>query len=131
MTGPLADPGLSALILWVVLPAALLVGGLCFALWHARRDWVVVEGRVVFRPEPDDAASPCEVAIDAPDGTARTVRLHLVRPKGPPPVGSIVALSHPPGQPDAVQPGTPGPLLGGAVAGGAVGLLCIAMLLGF
>lgn len=131
MNGSLADPGLTALILWLVLPAALLVGGLCFALWRGRRDWVVLEGRVVFRPEPQDAKTPCEIAIDAPDGTTRSVHLHLIRPKGPPPVGTIVALSHPPGQPEALQPGTPGPLLGGAVAGAALALLCIAIVLGF
>ena len=43
MTGPLADPALSALVLWLVLPAALLAGGTCFAMWRGRRGWVVVE----------------------------------------------------------------------------------------
>jgi|GEM_PF-2720207 len=130
MNGGLADPELTALILWLLLPAALLVGGLCLALWYGRRDWVVVHAVVRTRPEPGDAASPSEIAWRDEAGEVHLAHLRLTGPKGHPPVGSLIVLSHPPGQPKALQPGTPGPLLAGAVAAGLLVLLCIAMVLG-
>lgn len=127
----MADPELTALILWLVLPAALLVGGLCLVLWRGRRDWVVVHAVVRTRPDPGDATAPCEIAWRDDAGEVHVGHLRLMGPKGHPPVGSLIALSHPPGRPEALQPGTPGPLLAGAVAAGLVVLLCLAMLLGF
>jgi len=129
MTGPLADPELSALILWLVLPAALLAGGACLAFWWNRRGWVVVEA--VIRSVPEDGIGTTEVAWRDDAGEVRAAQVFLPSPKGPRAVGSLVALSHPPGQPGALQPGTPGPLLAGAVAAGLVALLCLSVLLGF
>jgi len=131
MTGPLADPGLSALILWVVLPAAVLVTVACFAMWRARRGWVVLEGVVAAPPEPDDPAGLATVALPQPDGAARLVRLRLARAGRPPEAGMRLALSHPPGQPEALQPGTPGPLLAAACAGALLSALCLAVAAGF
>ncbi len=127
MSGPLADPALSALILWLVLPAALLAGGACLAMWRGRRGWVVVEGVVRSRPAPEDPATTAEVAVRDPDGAVRVVHLHL--PHRPAP-GTPLTLCHPPGEPAALQRGTPGPLLAGAVAAGLVAALCVAIVLG-
>jgi hypothetical protein len=41
-----------------------------------------------------------------------------------------VRLSHPPGRPEAIQPGTPMPLLAGGIAGGLMAMLCASILLG-
>ncbi|WP_137125434.1 cytochrome c-type biogenesis protein CcmH [Roseomonas sp. HF4] len=128
MSGSLADPELSALILWFVLPAALLAGGACLAFWWARRAWVVVEA--VIRSVPDGGVGATEVAWRNEAGEVRVAQVFLPSPKGPRAVGTLVALSHPPGQPEALQPGTPGPLLAGAVAAGLVAMLCISVLLG-
>jgi hypothetical protein len=125
------DPGLEALVLWLVLPAGLVVGGVCLALWRARRGWVVVQGVVRTPPDPRDAGALTEVALPAPGGAARSVRLHIPAARGRVKAGLAVTLSHPPSQPDALQPGTPTPLLAGAVAGGLMALLGLAMLLGF
>jgi len=130
MSAGLVDPELSALILWLVLPAALLATGICLVLWRGRRDWVVVHAVVRTRPGPGDAATPSEIAWRDDAGEVHVGHLHLMGPKGHPPVGSLIALSHPPGRPEALQPGTPGPLLAGAVAALLVVLLCLAMLLG-
>lgn len=130
MSGPLADPALSALILWFVLPAALLAGGACLALWRGRRDWVVVEAVVRSRPDPDDPAAETEIAWRDHAGEVRVARLRLPLPKGPPPAGALLSFSHPPGRPEALQLGTPRPLLGGAIACGLVAALGVAILLG-
>ncbi len=130
MTGRLADPALSALVLWAVLPAALLVGGTCLAMWQGRRDWVVVEGIVRSAPEPGDPAASSEIAYRDAAGEVRVAHLRLASPKGPPPRGTVMTFSHPLGQPGALQPGSPAPLLAGAVAGGLVAALCVAIVLG-
>jgi hypothetical protein len=128
MSGPLADPELSALILWFVLPAALLAGGACLALWWGRRGWEVVEA--VIRAVPEDGIGASEIAWRDDAGEVRVAQVFLPSPKGPRAVGTLVALSHPPGRPEALQPGTPGPLLAGAVAAGLVAALCVSVLLG-
>jgi hypothetical protein len=130
MTGPLADPTLTALVLWFLLPAALLVGGACFALWRGRRDWVVVEAVVRAVPAPDDAAGLTEIAWRDDTGEVQVARVRLPPAKRPARPGALISLSHPPGQPEALQAGTPGPLLAGAIGSALVAALCIAILLG-
>lgn len=130
MTGSLADPALSPLILWLVLPAALLAGGVCFAMWRGRRDWVVVEAVIRTPPDPAEPASMAEIAWRDEAGEVRAAQLHLPGARGRRRAGDLIALSHPPGQPGALQPGTPGPLLAGAVAAGLIATLCAAILLG-
>lgn len=124
------DPGLDALVLWLVLPGGVAVCGLCLALWLRRRDWLVIEGVVRVPPDPRDPAGLTEVAVDAPDGAVRNVRLHVPAARGRLKAGMAVTLSHPPGRPDALVPGTPMPLLAGAVAGGLMALLGLSMLIG-
>jgi len=130
MTGSLADPALSALVLWFVLPAALLVGGACLAMWRGRRDWVVVEAVIRTAPDPADPASRAEIAWRDEDGAVRTAHLSLPGTPARRRAGDVIALSHPPGDPSALQQGTPGPLLAGAVAAGLVAALCASILLG-
>jgi len=122
------DPSLAPILLWGVLPVAVLVMGACLALWRGRRGWVVVEAVVRDTPQP---AGPSEVAWRDEDGEVRVSRVVLPHPKGPPRPGTIIALSHPPGRPEALQPGTPGRLLAAAVAAGVVALLSLTMLLGW
>lgn len=122
------DPGLDAIVLWLVLPAGLVVGGVCLALWRARRDWVVVDGVVRTPPDPRDPGALTEVAVAGPDGAVRMLRVHL--PARRIRAGQAVTLSHPPGRPEAMVPGTPMPLLAGAIAGGLMALLGLSMLLG-
>jgi hypothetical protein len=124
------DPGLDALVTWLVLPAGLAVCGVCLALWRARRDWVVVDGVVRMAPDLRDAGALTEIAVAAPDGTIRILRLHVPAARGRLVAGQAITLSHPPGQPEALQPGTPAPLLAGAVAGGLMALLGLSILLG-
>ncbi|MBR0683202.1 hypothetical protein GXW74_22125 [Roseomonas eburnea] len=131
MSGPLADPGLSALVLWAVLPVTAVASVACFLMWRARRGWVVLEGIVVSRPEPGDAATPIGIAVPQPDGTTRLAHLHMARPGGPPRVGAMLTLCHPPGHPEALQPGTPAPLLAAACAGALLSALCLAVAAGF
>lgn len=122
------DPGLAPLLLWGVLPAALLVLGGCLVLWRGRRDWVVVEA--VVRDTPDEAGRT-EIAWRDEAGEVQVCRILLPNPNGPPRPGTLIALSHPPGRPEAMQPGTPGPLLAVAVGAGLVILLSLSMLLGW
>jgi hypothetical protein len=124
------DPGLDALVTWLVLPASLAVGVLCLALWRARRHWVVTEGVVRTPPDPRDPGGLTEVAVTAADGTERLLRLHVPAARGRIKAGHAVRLSHPPGQPEAMQPGTPMPLLFGAMAGGLMAMLAVSILLG-
>ncbi len=131
MTGPLADPTLTALILWFLLPAALLVGGACLAMWRGRRDWVVVEAVIRALPAPDDPAGLTEIAWRDDAGDVQVARLRLPPGRSPPRPGALLSLSHPPGQPEALQTGTPGPLLAGAIGSGLVAALCASILLGF
>jgi hypothetical protein len=124
------DPGLDALVLWLVLPGGVLVCGVCLALWRARRDWVVLDGVVRVPPDPRDPGGLAEIGVPGPDGAERRLRLHLPAARGRLPAGLVVTLSHPPGRPEALQPGTPLPLLAGAVAGGLMTLLGLSILLG-
>jgi hypothetical protein len=124
------DPGLDALVMWLVLPASLAVTALCLALWRARRNWVVVDGVVRTAPDPRDHGALTEVAVAATDGTERLLRLHVPAARGRIKPGQVVRLSHPPGQPEAMQPGTPLPLLFGAVAGALMAMLGASILLG-
>ena len=124
----MVDPSLAPILLWGVLPVALLVMGACLAFWHGRRGWVVVEAVVRHTP---DAGGPSEIAWRDEAGAVRVSHVLLPHPKGPPRPGTIIALSHPPGRPEAMQPGTPGPLLAVAVAAGLVAMLCLSMLLGW
>ena len=48
----------------------------------------------------------------------------------PPRPGALLSLSHPPGQPEALQTGTPGPLLASAIGSALVAALCASILLG-
>lgn len=127
MTGPLADPGLSALILWLVLPAVVLTGGACLALWRGRRGWVVVEAVIRTPPDPAEPGAATGIAWRDAAGEIREAQLHL---PGNRRAGDVIVLCHPPGEPEALQPGTPGPLLAGAIGSGLVAALCIAILLG-
>jgi hypothetical protein len=124
------DPGLDALVAWLVLPASLAVMAVCLALWRARRDWVVVDGVVRTAPDPRDPGGLTGIAVAATDGTERVVCLHVPAARGRVRAGQLVRLSHPPGQPEALQPGTPMPLLFGAVAGGLMAMLGASILLG-
>ena len=124
------DPGLDALVMWLVLPASLVLGGVCLALWRARRGWVVVEGVVRTAPDPRDAGALTEIAVADADGAVRTVRLHVPAARGRVAASQAITLCHPPGQPAALQPGTPMPLLVGAIAGGLMALLALSILLG-
>lgn len=130
MTGPLADPGLSPLILWLVLPAVLLTGAACLALWRGRRGWVVVEAVIRTLPDPSGPGATTGIAWRDETGEVREAQLHLPALPGRRRAGDVIVLCHPPGQPGALQPGTPGPLLAGAVGSGLVAALCIAILLG-
>ncbi|NMJ41863.1 hypothetical protein GWK16_11470 [Roseomonas sp. JC162] len=130
MTGPLADPTLTALILWFLLPAALLVGIACFAMWRSRRDWVVVEAVIRAVPAPDDAAGLTEIAWRDDAGDVQVSRIRLPPAKRPARPGALLSLSHPPGEPDSLQTGTPGPLLAGAIGSALVAALCASILLG-
>lgn len=122
------DPSLAPILVWAVLPTALAVMGACIVLWHGRRGWVVVEAVVRETPGP---GAPSEIAWRNEAGEVQVSRVLLPHPKGPPRPGTIIALSHPPGRPEALQPGTPGPLLATAVAAGLVAMLCLSMLLGW
>lgn len=124
------DPGLDALVLWLVLPGGLAVCGVCLALWRARRNWVVLEGVVRTPPDPRDPGALTEVALAGPDGTQRILRLHLPSARRNVREGQAVTLSHPPGRPEAAVHGTPMPLLAGAVAGGLMALLGVSILIG-
>ncbi|CAH0222493.1 hypothetical protein [Roseomonas sp. CECT 9278] len=124
------DPGLDALVAWLVLPASLVVMAVCLVLWRARRHWVVVDGVVRTAPDPRDHGGLTEIAVTATGGTERLLRLHVPAARGRIKAGQVVRLSHPPGQPEAMQPGTPMPLLFGAVAGGLMAMLGASMLLG-
>ncbi|WP_198371432.1 DUF3592 domain-containing protein [Roseomonas rosulenta] len=124
------DPGLDALVTWLVLPASLVVAGLCLTLWRARRDWVVVQGVVRTPPDPRDAGALTEVAVAAQDGSERRLRVHVPAARGRIAAGQTVTLSHPPGRPEAIQPGTPAPLLAGGIAGALMAMLCISILIG-
>jgi hypothetical protein len=124
----MADPDLAPILLWGVLPVTLVVMGACLALWRGRRGWVVLQAVVRDTPDP---GGPSEIAWRDAAGEVQVSRIMLPNPKGPPRPGTIIALSHPPGRPEAMQPGTPGPLLGAAVAAGLVALLCLSMLLGW
>lgn len=124
----MADESLAPILLFGVLPVALGVMGACLAFWRGRRGWVVVEAVVRDTPDPD---GPSEIAWRDAAGEVQVSRIRLPHPKGPPRPGTIIALSHPPGRPEAMQPGTPGPLLAVAVAAGLVALLCLSMLLGW
>jgi hypothetical protein len=68
--------------------------------------------------------------VAAPDGVVRTLRVHVPAARGRIKAGLPITLSHPPGQPEALHPGTPTPLLVGAVAGGLMALLGLSILLG-
>lgn len=125
------DPGLDALVLWLVLPGGLAVCGVCLALWRARRRWVVVEGVVRIPPDPCDPGGLAAVEFPGADGALLSVRLHLPGARRGLREGHPVTLSHPPGQPQAAVPGTPMPLLAGAVAGGLMAMLGLSILLGF
>jgi hypothetical protein len=125
------DPVLSALVTWLVLPGGLAVCGLCLALWRARRGWVVTEGVVRIPPDPRDPGALTGIEFPGPDGAPRTLRLHLPAARRNVREGQVVTLSHPPGQPEAAVPGTPMPLLAGAVAGGLMAMLGLSILLGF
>ena len=122
------DPGLAPLLLWGVLPAALLVMGGCIALWRGRRGWVVVEAVVRDTPTP---GGPSEIAWRDEAGDVQVSHVLLPNPNGPPRPGTLITLSHPPGRPEAMQPGTPGPLLAVAAGAGLVALLSLSMLLGW
>lgn len=124
------DPGLDALVTWLVLPASLAVMAVCLALWRARRNWLVVDGVVRTAPDPRDHGGLTEIAVAATDGTERLVRLHVPAARGRIKAGQVVRLSHPPGQPEALQPGTPMPLLFGALAGALMAMLGASILLG-
>lgn len=123
-----ADPGLSALLLWLLLPAALAIGALCLALWWPRRGWTVLHARVVASVAPEPGW--IEVAVAGADDTPRIVRLRPLRPELPPRPGAEITFCHPPGQPDALQQGTPGPLLAGAIAAGLVAALSLVTAIG-
>ncbi len=125
------DPDLDALVLWLVLPGGLVVCGVCLALWRARRGWVVVQGVVRTTPDPRDPGGLAGIEFAGPDGAPLTVRLHLPAARRGLREGHPVTLSHPPGQPQAAVPGTPMPLLAGAVAGGLMAMLGLSILLGF
>ncbi len=130
MTGPLADPGLSRLVLFLVLPASLLMAVACFAMWRSRRDWVVLDGIVRSRPQPGAPPAPTEIGVRHADGSTAVVHLHLVRPRGHPMIGTALTLSHPPGRPELMQEGSPTPLLVAAWAGAVGAVFCIAVVAG-
>lgn len=130
MTGSLADPALSALVLWFVLPAALLAGGACVAMWWGRRGWVVVEAVIRTAPDPAEPGARTEIAWRDEAGAVHVTHLHLPGTPARRRRGDVIALSHPPGDPAALQPGTPGPLLAGAVAAWLIAALCVSILLG-
>lgn len=122
------DPGLDALVRWLVLPGGVVVCVICLALWRARRGWTVVEGVVRTPPDPRDPGGMTDLVVTGTDGAEHELRLHLAARRMR--AGQVVTLCHPPGRPDAAVPGTPLPLLAGAIAGGLMVLLGLSILLG-